>query len=151
VATALEFRNAGSADLHFVEETFLDSFRLAHAAGLIGMGAWRDVMTREWRRLRDRQGVSCVVAHHPGAQDPRADLYGWAAVENSAPVPFLHFAYVKLPYRRMGIGGGLLLACGITPATSFDYAAKTAVCSRMVQRYPGATWNPLRARFEPKE
>jgi hypothetical protein len=149
--TALAYRSARPADLHFIEETFLDSFRLAHSAGLIAIEEWKEIMSRQWRRLISRPGVEMVVAYHPGDVEPRADLYGWIAVERSGTYPFLLYVYVKQPYRRMRIGRGLLLSVGLGPEVEFEYAAKTPVVTRLTYKFPRATWNPLRARFPPRD
>ncbi len=143
---SLAIRRASKPDMAFVVDSFLESYRTAHAAGLIAMSDWRVVMTRQLGLLFARSGVEVHVAHHPG--ESVADLYGWAAVEKSEPCPLVIYCYVKQPYRRMGIARALLAAAGISPTDTFEYAAKTGVLSKV--SLPNARWNPLRARFSPK-
>lgn len=145
--TALAYRPAQTGDLRFVLETFLDSFRLSHAAGLIAMEDWREVMAKQWGKLIAPASAEIVVAYHPGESGQRADLYGWISVDKRTPPPFVLYAYVKQPYRKMGILRGLLLACGLGPDAGFEYAAKTPASSKLVDKFPRASWNPLRARF----
>jgi GNAT superfamily N-acetyltransferase len=134
----------------FVVDSFIDSFRTSHAAGLIAMEDWRVVMTRQLALLFARTGVEIHVAYHPGDTDHVADLYGWLGVEQGKP-PLVLYAYVKQPYRRMGIATALLAAAGINAADTFEYAAKTGVVTKLTAKLPNARWNPLRARFKPKQ
>ena len=145
---SLAIRKVTKTDMAFVADSFLESFRTSHAAGLIAMDDWRIVMTRQLGLLFARPGVDVHVAHHP--TEAVADLYGWAAVERSQPVPLVLYVYVKQPYRRMGIAKALLGAAGISPTDNFEYAAKTGVVSKLGYAIPNARWNPLRARFNPK-
>lgn len=148
--SAIAYRRATAADMGFVVDSFLESFRTAHSAGLISMEDWRVVMTRQLSLLLARSGVEIHVAHHPGDDSHIADLYGWLAVEKSHPTPFVIYAYVKQSYRRMGLGRALLKAAGLSPTGSWDYAAKTGIVTKLAPKMPNAKWDPLRARFPPK-
>jgi GNAT superfamily N-acetyltransferase len=145
--TSLAFRKATAADMAFVVDSFIDSYRTSHAAGLIVMTDWRAVMVRQLALMFQRPGVEAVVAYHPEAES--SDLYGWLAVEHGTP-PLVLYVYVKQPYRRMGIAKALLEHVGISPEARFDYAAKTGVVTKLAPKMPNARWNPLRARFGTK-
>jgi GNAT superfamily N-acetyltransferase len=146
--TALAYRRATGDDLHFVEESFLDSFRTCHTAGLISMDEWHDVMAPQWRRLMARPRMEVAVAYHPGETDHRADLYGWLAVERGHERPYVLYCYVKQPYRRMGVARGLFAYAGID-GDLFDFAANTGAVSRVRPKIPRARFRPLIARFPP--
>lgn len=144
---ALAFRPAGALDRAFVLDSWLDSFRTAHAAGLIAMDDWRDVMGPQLAKMLRRPGVAVVVAYRPGEEDSRADLYGWAAVElRGAEPPLVLYVYVKHAYRRLGIGRRLLEHAGVDLAREWHYAAKTGVVTRLASKIPRAKWTPLAAR-----
>lgn len=148
--SAIAYRRATREDMAFVVDSFLESFRTAHSAGLICMDDWRVVMTRQLSLLLARTGVEIHVAYHPGDTDHVADLFGWIAVERAEPTPFVLYCYVKQSYRRMGIGRALLSAAGLEPTGSWEYAAKTGIVTKLATKMPNARWDPLRARFPPK-
>jgi len=147
---ALAFRLADEADAAFIVQSWLASFRTAHAAGLIAMEDWREVMGAQIRKMLVRPGVSVWVAHHPGEEDHRADLYGWVAVEGRPDsVPLVLYCYVKHAYRQMGIASRLLSAAGVTDR--YDYAAKTEMLGRIARKrsrtLARGRWDPLAARY----
>lgn len=108
-----------------------------------------------------------LVAHRPGEVDRTADIYGWLAIERdyqipvrsygsegnqiskmaAALLPLVHYVFVKQPYRRLGIARGLFNAAGVNPNQHFAYTCKTAVVSRLSDKIPNASWQPLVARF----
>lgn len=134
----------------FIVDTFVDSYRTAHAAGLIPMDVWRPLMRDCWRRILSRPGVRVVVAYVPGETSRQADLYGWIAVEDGHQRPFVLYVYVKADYRREGIARRLFEAAGIDLARPFDYAAKTGAVTRLRSKFSAAAqWRPLQARFPP--
>jgi hypothetical protein len=133
-----------------VVDSWLDSYRTSHAAGMIAMQDWRVVMTRQVQLILARPGVEVHVAYHPGDTDHVADLYGWLCLERGDP-PLVVYCYTKQHYRRIfGIQRGLFAAAGIDPNSRFEYAAKTGVVSKLASKIPNARWNPLRIRFAPK-
>lgn len=155
-------RAAEPGDAAFVVGSWVDSYRTAHAAGMIPMGAYDRVYREAVAAVLSRPGVSVFVACHPREVE---DIYGWAAVERGASVPvreredgrwverlspcplaLVHYVYVKQPYRRMGLARALLAAAGVDPAGEFLYTCKTAVVSRLP--LPRARWAPLVARYE---
>jgi GNAT superfamily N-acetyltransferase len=143
---SLAYRPAVAADMPLVVGSWLDSFRTAHAAGLIAMDDWRAVMEPQIEKLLARPGAVVFVAHRPGEDaEHRADLYGWIAAEPD--IALVHYVYVKHSYRRMGLARGLLGAAGIKLAEPFEFSCKTAVVRELQRKIPRARWNPLAARF----
>ena len=150
MSSSIAYRRATREDMALVVDSFIESFRTAHSAGLIAMDDWRTVMVRQLGLILARPGVEIHVAYHPGDTDHVADVYGWLAVEKTEPLPFVLYAYVKQAYRRLGVARGLFMAAGVHPRSSFEYAAKTGIVTKLIPKIPGAKWNPLRARFPPK-
>lgn len=144
----LAYRIAEQEDLRFVLDSFLDSFKPSHAAGLIGMDDWRRVMTEQFFRILERPTVEVWVAHNPQAENPEANIYGWLAHEQGHPLPYVIYCYVKNGYRRKGLARRLLKMAGINPAQPFEYAAKTSTLTKGGVRaaMPLAKWNPLAIR-----
>lgn len=141
---------ATDGDRKFVEQTFVDNYRDAHAAGMIAMEDWKAVMEPQIRKALARPGVRVLVAYNPEEdRESRADLYGWIAVESGHARPLVIFCYVKEPYRRLGIAMRLLKACGIGAGDGFYYATKTALMSKAARAIPNAQWHPLIIRFPP--
>ena len=144
---ALAFREALDADRPLVLDSWLASFRNAHAAGLIAMADWRDVMGPQVVRMLRRPGVRVVVAYGPTA-DPGGDAFGWAAVEHRAQLPpLVLYVYTLHPYRRLGIARRLLQRAGVDLERPWHYAAKTGVVTKLLPKMRRATWTPLAARY----
>jgi GNAT superfamily N-acetyltransferase len=146
--SSIAYRKATAADMPFVVDSFLESFRTAHAGGLIVMSDWKPVMRRQLALMLSRPGSEVWVAYHPG--EDVADLYGWIALWR-AERPLVLYVYVKQAYRRLGVARGLFGAAGIDLEGPFDYAAKTGVVTSLAPKMPRARWNPLRARFTDKK
>lgn len=154
-------RLADEADRAFVVDSWLRSFRDAHAAGLIRMSRWKEVMRPEIEALLSRPGCVTKVMGHP-ERDGATDLIGWAAGEPTVQVmgkdsklradgPLLHMVYVKDIYRGMGHAKKLLEALGIDPTRRFLYTTKTAAATKTSDSYCSlfdfGRWNPIPARF----
>lgn len=154
----LVYREWRPSDRRFVVGAWRDSYRTAHAAGMVPMPLWDEVFERCADWVLARPGVEVWVAAHP-TEDPatRADLYGFAAVERSVSVPgpdgqlvpadgpLVHYVFVKLGYRRRGIARGLLAAAGVRADMPALYTCKTGVVSRVAP--PSWRWAPLVARY----
>lgn len=166
--TRLVYRHATEPDLGFCVETFLDSYRDSHAAGLVPMDVWHEVMRPVWTRILSRPGVAIHVAAWAGEDDGVADLAGWIAVERGYEVsrsvqrfgkrcrrlvvakqPLVLYVFVKQLYRESGIARGLFAAAGVDPAAPFRHATKTAVMSdpKLAAKIPHAKWAPLIVRY----
>ena len=145
MSAALGYRPATADDRRFVADSWIRSYRTAHAAGMILYDDWPIVMERSIRRVIAREGCRVVVAYRPGETDRNADLYGWIAAEPEARL--VHYAYVKKNFRRLGIARGLFRAVGIDPRSRFDHTCKTEVLGDLRRAFPGARWRPLVARI----
>lgn len=166
----LKYRAAEAKDWNFVLESWLDSYRTAHAAGLVSMEDWKPLMRRQFQKILSRYGCVTWVAFNPSDPDSGSDLYGWAAVERDFQVPvrkrvnnqweqilenseapLVHYVFVKQAYRKMGIAKGLLRAAGVDVQEPFWHSSKTPVLEKLKSKMPQARWNPLLARFSKTE
>ena len=145
---SLAYRPAEPPDIVFVVSSWLSSFRGAHAAGLINMADWPQVMTPQIQQVLNRPGCQTYVAYAPNERDHISDLYGWMACEPDNDVPLVHYVYIKRAYRKMGIARGLMATAGIDPYEPYAYTCKTATLNSLRQKMPFARWSPLTARYD---
>jgi hypothetical protein len=127
-----------------VHGSWRSSFRGSFAAGPIPMTIYDDVYRQVIANILARP-ASVVVAYHPEADAGQADLYGWLCYEPGV----VHYAFVKLGYRRSGIARGLFKAAGIDPQSEWTYTFKTEMATKLAAKIHRARWNPLAARYEP--
>lgn len=147
MSLGLAFRDAVDADQGLVLDSWLASFRNAHAAGLIAMADWRAVMGPQIVKLLRRPGVRVVVAYVP-SEPPGADAVGWVAVESRArQPPLVLYVYVRHPYRRLGLARRLLERAGVTVDREWHYACKTGVVTKLQPKLGRGKWTPLAARY----
>ena len=165
MSTAVAIRKAIPSDLPLVLDNWLQSYRKSHAAGLIAMDQWSEVMTPQLERILARPGVEVLVAFRPGAA-VGSDVYGWLALERDflvlksrfvrgawentlgpSDLPLVHFVYTLKIYRERGIASALLLAAGIGREDPFLYTCKTGISTRLAKKYPRADWEPFVARY----
>lgn len=169
MSSPLAYRDATPHDLRLVIDSWVSSYRTAHAAGMIAMEDWRGVMCPQVAKVLTRPGARTLVAFMPG-EAPPADVYGWLCFERdyelSASVrdgarwgrrmvagrcPLVHYVYVLEGYRGRGVGRGLLRQAGIEPDAEFLYSCKTGFVSKLMDKIPNAKWNPLIVRFPTKK
>jgi hypothetical protein len=136
------YRAAKDADRIFIDYGWLDSYRWAHAAGMIHMDDWRDVMLPQIARVRSRPNTITMIAEEPDA------LAGFIVAEPKNEPPLVFYCYVKEAYRKSGIARGLFKAAGVDPNEHFVYACKTAVVSELTRKMPRARFDPYAARFD---
>jgi hypothetical protein len=137
-----KYRAAVEGDDIFINYGWLDSYRWAHAAGMIHMDDWRDVMLPQIKRVRARPKTITVVAEEPGA------LAGFICAKPGNDPPLVFYVYVKEQYRKAGIARGLFRLAGVDPFERFVYACKTAVVSELMRKIPQAKFDPYAARFD---
>lgn len=166
---AIGYRRATDDDRAFIEDSWIESYKTSHAAGLIAIEDWYAVMIGQIRRVLARPECSTIVAYHPGETDPRRGLFGWVCVEKDFEIPqrtrqrvdgrlkwveymvasdwpLVHYCYVKLAYRRMGIARGLFRAAAVDPKKEFFYTCKTGIITKLQASIPWSKWNPMIAR-----
>lgn len=162
----LSYRLADFSDLPLIVDTWVESYRTAHAAGPIPMPYYHEDMEKYVRWFLERPGVRAYVAHNPEVSaETRANVFGWIAVEDDIEVPqrvriggrweerllpaecpFVHYLYVKSVYRRQGIATGLMNAAGVDAGRRFLYGAKTPVVKKC-RLFANGIWSPLAPRF----
>lgn len=167
--SGLSYRRATKADFPFIIDSWVSSYKDAHAAGMIPSVIWAPVMNVAVEIVFARPDVEVWVAYVPG-EETGTDLYGWLCVERKVTVPkrqkvggrwetvrvgapdLVHYVYVKHAYRRSGICLGLFQAAGIDIGKPFLYTCKTGAFTKLVAKHaPFARWAPLIARYPKTE
>ena len=157
-------RPAVPEDRAFIVDSWVESYRHCHAAGLIPMPHYNGVYRAAVNWLLDRPGVAVTVA----VDDDM--ILGWVAVEadpvvpvrrrvrtdgrmqwteqlESAGCPMVLYCFVKDAFRRHGIARALFAAAKVDLGARFLYASKTPAADRLKDKFPHARWDPLAARF----
>jgi GNAT superfamily N-acetyltransferase len=163
----IRYRTATEADRALVLDSWVDSYKFSHAAGLVHLDDWDEVMTRQVNRVLDREGVMVWVAADSDFAQAKADILGWICIERDFDVstsvwrngkrekviepsecPLVHFCYVRQPYRGSGVARALFKAARIDPAARFLYTCNTAAATkiRAAGKIPDSHWSPLIAR-----
>jgi GNAT superfamily N-acetyltransferase len=159
-------RLAGPADRAFIVDSWVESYRHAHAAGAIPMPHYQRVYRDAANWFLDQPGCVATVAELDGM------LAGFIAAQTDAQVmahqrkrvggrlqwvdelapagcPFVLYLYVKDAFRHHGIGLALMAAAGARPDSRFLYMSKTPMGDRFLKKHGFAygSWRPLDARF----
>lgn len=145
-------RQAVPADVPFVLDAWLESFRLSHSAGPIRMSRYRDVYREEIAAVLGRPATRAMVAFN--SEDPE-QLFGFVVHGREffgvGPWKILHYVYVKNFCRRLGLATDLLRAAGLDPAEPFLYPYRTAIAGKLIQKWPGMRYEPMVVRFPPRD
>lgn len=122
------------------------AYKNAHAAGLIQMDDWAEIMHPQISKMLDRPNVRTVLAVE--ATDATF-AYGFISGDTSKSPPVIYFVYVKEPYRKEGIARALFGAFGVDPRKKFIYVAKTGVVAEIARanKIPFAQFNNNDARY----
>lgn len=137
----IEFRTPGADDLAFVFDSWMDSFKFAHAAGVIPMDMYRDIYTEVIRRVLLRSKT--VVAYN--AQIP-SQLLGFATAETDIEVPIVYYTVVKQFIRRQGLARRMLAEVGVDPRKPFFFPFKSRIAGELLQSWSGGRFDPIMAR-----
>lgn len=142
-------RLAIPADIPFIHDAWLESFKLSHAAGPIPMDMYRPVYRQVIEAVLRRQGVRVLVAYNSEDHD---QIFGFVVHERHPDYPVIHYVFVKQFARRQPehLGTALLKSAGVDPTKPFVYTFKTPVASKIAQKWTGARFDPLVARFPPR-
>ncbi len=140
----IAFRPITPDDLAFVVSSWSSSYKSAHAAGMIFTDDWGEVMHRQIKRIVSWGDTTTIVGYE--SDDPTF-LYGFISGDTVERVPVVWYVFVKAPYRRSGTARGLFDALGVAPDKPFNFACRTAVVSRLVDKIPYGRCNPIIARF----
>lgn len=140
-----------SEERAFVISTWSSSYKGSHFAGLIASEDWPAIMHAQIGKLLDRPGTRTLG---PGTRtlvacEPDGFLYGFIAGDTSRRLPIVHYVYVKDPFRGAGYARGLFGALGVDPAQPFLYTCRTAIVSRIADKYPGGSNKIPHGKFVP--
>lgn len=145
VSATIRVRPAVDADMPFVFDGWLKSFRMAHAAGPFAIEDYKQVYSVAIQKLLQR--AELLIACNPELDD---QLYGFLAHEKRTP-PVVHYVYVKQPFRKHRIATLLMAAADIPTGKLFYFTYKSPGAGDIAEHWRGATFDPFKARFTPKE
>jgi GNAT superfamily N-acetyltransferase len=104
LTSLIEFRPVQPADVRFVVDSWLRSYRMSPWAGVIPNHRWFDVMHESVSELLAR-GAKLLVACNKDAPD---QILGWVCHEKVRGGTCIHFVYTKEIVRRRGVASELL-------------------------------------------
>lgn len=138
------FRPAKDADFAFVIDSWIESYRLAHAAGPIPMDMYRKVMKEiVVDRILQRSGCAVLVAYNKLIPD---QVMGWVCCEVGELGPIIWYVDVKHFIRKQGLATALLARCGIDPHKPYLYLFKTKIVTELQRAWPGGKWDTIALR-----
>lgn len=129
------------ADMKFVLDSWMASFRTSPWAGSVANNLYHDVYRASIQQLLDR-GAKVMVVRNAVNRDM---IIGWICFEltGSKGELVIHYAYTKPPYRKQGVYRSLvstlLKHCG---QSQYFYTFRTPVCRYL----KGCTYRPEIAR-----
>jgi len=146
---SLKFRQAAESDMAFIYDSWLRSFKHAHAAGPIPMEIYWDVYKKALDIIMARPGVLIIVAYHPGlSPESKADIHGWSCIEKlDGETPVVHYIHVKKERRGSGIARMMLAEAGIDVESELYYTFKSRAGGQLAKAFPNVRFDPLIARF----
>lgn len=128
-------------DRQFVISGWSASYRMSRDVSFVQMRDYADYMHPVIQSVLARPATEVLVAEGHVLQ-------GFLAFERP---DYVLFVYVPQPFRGNGLARSLFEAAGIDPSSRFEYACRTRASWECKDKIPNAQYNPMRARFEPKE
>lgn len=128
------------ADDALVYDSWVESFRLAHAAGVIPMDMYRTIYREVVSRILALPTVAVAVLC---MADDLDQVLGYLVHQSGSP-PTLHYVFVKEPFRRAKVATLLASHAGIVTSQPFGYSFKTPAMSKL--GWMGGKFNPLPIR-----
>ena len=149
------------ADLPFVKDAWMRSFRRERAAGVIPMADYFTVYGFVLDQVIARPGCSVLIAASDACDEPEYNAVGFLCYERGVSLrrgdvnvrssdAVVHYAYTKQAMRKMGVARFLFESAGIDPYLPFFYTFETADARKLRVKIPASKCNPLIARY-PKE
>lgn len=155
---ALLLRDLREEDEGFVLSSWCKSFKSSYAAGVIPNHRYHAIYGEVVQGILSREGIQVVVAE----ETESGLVIGWCCAEDGlhyltrtvdghkdhGVVPILHYVYVKLPYRRLGIARELLDRTCIDLEAPFLYTFESVMGPRLAAKFPTGRHDPVVARNE---
>lgn len=104
IAALVEWRRMGPGDFALVMDSWSKGWRESPWSGVVPNNRWRETFVDAVAQLLAR-GAVIEVAGVKGRPD---DILGYRCSERVRDGVALHYAYVKDPYRRRGLGSELV-------------------------------------------
>lgn len=136
------FRAPREDDLPFIFDTWVESFRLSHAAGPIPMDMYRNIYREVIRRLMQFPDVEAIVAYNA---EIHKQVLGYIVFGGWAPKT-VHFLFVKHWFRHNGLARELMHQAGLNRKQTFAYSFKSRIASELTRSWSGAKFDPITIR-----
>lgn len=146
-------RPASPADQAYIASTWTRSVLSATPGARPGHTSRRHMRQTEWDRVSkevdavmDRPDSRAIVTCHPIQRDR---IVGWLAYVAGAPVPIIHYVYVRHEdpaggeQRGRGFAGAMLAHIGVTHSTAVVCTSLGPSSAMMRGRYKAAEHLPL--------
>lgn len=133
---AYKIRQATGKDLHFIYDTWLQSFRYDSP---LGKSCRNSIFFNEYKLVVDRilSEAETLVAHDPGDEN-----LVFAYLTYQLP-NILHYAFCKKAFWRLGITKSLFTQAFGSPDFKVDATHRTATASEIFREKHNITHNPF--------
>lgn len=138
----IRFRDANQADVAFIFNSWLKSNR----SSVLCQGVSNPVYFAQHHILVEGLVKTCKVLVAVNADDA-SQIFGYIVHDTVEGMPVIHYAYVKQPYRKLGLGQLLLEQAGIDATKPFFTTHKPDFRNRMVERKYTVILNPYLAYY----
>jgi GNAT superfamily N-acetyltransferase len=132
----IAFRHTHAEDIPFIFNSWLQSYRhsihVKNIANTVYFGEHHKVLERIMKRSE------AIIACDPTDQ---TQIFGYIVYEIITGVLVVHYAYVKLPYRKLGIMKQLLEKAGRKVNHHFVYTHETHTAHKLALKF-SAFYNP---------
>jgi hypothetical protein len=138
-ASAFKLRAATQADVAFIFNSWLKSFKNANAVRGILPPVYFEFQHKVIEALLQRANVQ--VACNPAAEN---EIWGYAVYETVEGVSVLHYAYVKELYRGLGVYRALVAGLGDGGFYTHETSAFSGLRKKATQKWiynPYLAWN----------
>lgn len=133
----LIYRPAEPAELDFILDSWLKSYRTSPWAGVVRNHRYHEETRGTIEDLLGR-GAKLTVASAPDT----GRVLGWVCHESKQDVLVIHYIYVKDPFRKLGVGKSLIESLN-PQGCALAYTFRTRASKYIV---PGALFAPEIAR-----
>ena len=123
----VQIRSATEADVPFIFNSWLKSYKGSHAVKAISAPVYFDFHHRAIEKLLQRSQVLVLCS-----PDDSTQVFGYLVHESVESVPVVHYAYVKYAFRGMGLCSMLLKQAGLEKQSGGFYTHETHSTLKLV-------------------
>lgn len=116
----VQIRNATEADVPFIFNSWLKSYRSALAVKTVSNPVYFEFQHKAIEKLLQRSQVHMLCS-----PDDASQVFGYVVCEKVEEIPVLHYAYIKYAFRGMGLCKLLMQHAGLDKQTGGFYTHET--------------------------